>query len=167
MTLGELFDHISRNPEVILCYSIAIPFTALLAGVLGKDEGDLSPWKHLYSSLIYLVCIPGIFAVTLNIYLFLFERISIMDANLYTQILPIILMIVTLWIISRNVSFDKIPGFSKISALMTIVIAILSIMWILEKTHIIAFTYMPFHYVLILFLILFVLIRYGIKKIWA
>jgi hypothetical protein len=127
--------------------------------VLGKDKGNLSPWKHLYSRLIFLVCIPGIFAVTLNIYLFLFEIMRIMDANLYTQILPIILMIVTLWIINRNVSFDKIPGFSKISALMTIVIAILSIMWILEKTLIIAFTCMPFHYVIILFLILFVLIR--------
>ena len=167
MTLGEFFDLISEHPEIILCYSIALPLTAFLAGVLGKGEGDLSPWKYLYSSIIYLVCIPGIFAVTLNVYLFLFERMSIMDANIYTQILPILLMLFTLWIISRNISFELIPGFNKISGLMTILAAILSIMWILEKTRILVFTYMPFHYVLILFLILFLLITYGLKKMWA
>jgi hypothetical protein len=167
MTLGEFFDAVSNNPVIILFYFIAIPLTAVLAGLLGKGEGHLSPWKYLYSTLVYLVSIPGIFAITLNIYLFLFEKRSIMDANIYTQILPVLVMILTLWIIRRNLSFDEIPGFDKLSGLMTVIVAILTLMWILEKTHIIAFTFMPFHYVLIMLAVLFVLVRIGVKRMMA
>mgnify|MGYP001288399802 CR=1 FL=1 len=167
MTLGEFFEIIGRSPNLILFYFLALPLTAFLAGVLGKNEGHLSPWKYLYSSVIFLVCVPGIFAITLNIYLFLFERRSIMDANLYTQVLPIILMLITLWIVSRNVKFEEIPGFNRISGLVIVIVAVLLIMWIMEKTHIIAITFMPFYYVFIIFIALFLAIRYGLKRMWA
>ena len=164
MTLGECFEMIGNNPTIVLFYFLALPLTAFLAGVLGKDEGHLSPWKYLYSTVMYLASVPGIFAVTLNVYLFLFERRSIMDANIYTQVLPIILMLITFWIVSKNVSFDDIPGFHKISGLVMVIVAVLLIMWILEKTHIIAITFMPFQYVILIFLALFLAIRYGMKK---
>ena len=167
MTLGEFFEMIGRNPNLVLFYFIALPLTAFLAGVLGKEEGHLSPWKYLYSTIIFLVCVPGIFAITLNIYMFLFERRSIMDANLYTQVLPVFLMLFTLWIISRNVKFEEIPGFNKISGLVMIIAAVLLVMWIMEKTHIIAITFMPFYYVFIIFGVLFLAIRFGMKKMWA
>jgi hypothetical protein len=167
MTLGEFFEMIGRNPNLVLFYFIALPLTAFLAGVLGKDEGNLSPWKYLYSTIIFLVCVPGIFAITLNIYMFLFERRSIMDSNLYTQVLPVFLMLFTLWIISRNVKFEEIPGFNKISGLVMIIAAVLLVMWILEKTHIIAITFMPFYYVFIIFGVLFLAIRFGMKKMWV
>lgn len=167
MTLADFFDLIGKNPTIILFYFLALPLTALLAGLLGKGEGHLSPWKYLYSTVVFLVSVPGIFAVTLNVYLFLFERRSIMDSNIYTQILPVILMLITLWIVSKNVKFDQIPGFNKLSGLVSVIIAVLIIMWVLEKTHIIAITFMPFIYVIGIFLILFVVIRFGLKKMWA
>ena len=167
MTLGEFFEMIGRNPNLVLFYFIALPLTAFLAGVLGKEEGHLSPWKYLYSTIIFLVCVPGLFAITLNIYMFLFERRSIMDSNLYTQVLPVFLMLFTLWIISRNVKFEEIPGFNKISGLVMIIAAVLLVMWIMEKTHIIAITFMPFYYVFIIFGVLFLAIRFGMKKMWA
>ena len=70
MTLQEFFRLLGENPSYVLMYFGLIPITALLAGILGKGEGEISPWKYLYSTLIYLVCVPGIFALTLNIYLF-------------------------------------------------------------------------------------------------
>ena len=82
MTLGEFFDWTAEHPSFLIVFFIAIPVIALLAGLFSKGEGHLSPWKYLYSTLIYLVSIPGIFAVTLSVYLFLFERRSIMDTNL-------------------------------------------------------------------------------------
>ena len=167
MTLGEFFEMIGRNPNLVLFYFIALPLTAFLAGVLGKEEGHLSPWKYLYSTIIFLVCVPGIFAITLNIYMFLFERRSIMDANLYTQVLPVFFMLFTLWIISRNVKFEEIPGFNKISGLVMIIAAVLLVMWIMEKTHIIAITFMPFYYVFIIFGVLFLAIRFCMKKMLA
>ena len=73
MTLQELFDVLGANPEIILFFFAALPLTAFLASVFGRGEGHLSPWKYLYCILTYLSAIPGIFAILLNIYLFLFE----------------------------------------------------------------------------------------------
>jgi drug/metabolite transporter (DMT)-like permease len=103
MTLQQLFQRIGENPNFILFYFLIIPIAAVIAGVLGKGEGHLSPWKYLYASLIFLVSIPGIFAVVLNAYLFLFQRGDIMQTDIYIQVLPIIVMVVTIFFIRRNV----------------------------------------------------------------
>ena len=165
MTLQEFFDVCSNHPEFIGFFFIALPLTAFLAGIFGKGEGHLSPWKYLYSFLVYCATIPGIFAIIFNIYLFLFERQSIMQSNIYTQILPILIMIFTLWLIKRNVPFEYVPGFNKLSGLIMVVFTILTFMWLLDRTHILAVTFLPFHYVILLLIFLFIVARLGLKKL--
>ena len=167
MTLQDFFELCSRRPEYVGFYVVSILLTAFLAGVLGKGEGHLSPWKYLYSFLIYFATIPGIFAIILNIYLFLFERQSIFQMNLYTQLLPILVMILTLWIIRKNVPFDLVPGFDKISGLVSITFGILGVMWLLDRMHIVAISFLPFHFVILLVILLFVLVRIGLKRIMS
>jgi hypothetical protein len=167
MTLGDFLALISANPSVILFYYIALPLTAFLASVFGKGEGDISPWKYLYAVLVYLACIPGIFAISLCVYQFLFERQSIMDTNIYTEILPIACMILTLWLVRRNVDFKDIPGFGKLSGLMLILGALIALMWVMEKTHILVISIIPFHYFIVGFIVLLVIIRFGWKKLSA
>ena len=167
MTLTEFFEVLSNQPSLVLGYFLLIPFTAFLAGIMGKGEGHLSPWKYLYATLVYLVSVPGIFAITLNIYLFLFERRSIMDTDVYTQVLPIFSMIATLLIIRNNVAYERIPGFGKLSGLMMMIFAVLTLMWGLDRTriYIIAFTSMPFYYVIAIFIVLLIAFRIGMKKL--
>ena len=164
MTLQELFELCGNRPWIILAYFLFIPFTALLASILGKNEGHLSPWKYLYSALVYMVSIPGLFAVILNIYLFLFERRPIMETDIYSQILPILSMVGTLLLIKANVDLDEVPGFDRLTAFLMIVSIIMVIMWILDKTHLIAFTFIPFYYVLLILLALIIVIRVAWKK---
>ncbi len=164
MTLGEFLNALSNNPTIICFLFVAVPLTALLASIFGKNEGAKSPWKELYTILVYLTSIPGIFAIILNVYLFLFERQPIMETNIFTQILPILSMAITLWLVNRNVSFEDIPGFDKLGGLIMILSAIIIFMWILEKTHIFAITIVPFYYFIILFIVLLILIRFGWKK---
>ena len=133
----------------------------MIAGVLGKGEGHISPWKYLYSALIYMVSVPGIFAVTLSAYLFFFERRSILDTDVYTQILPLLSMFATFMIIRQNVTLERIPGFGKMSGLLMMIGVTLITMWILDKTRIFAFTYIPFQYVILMFIGLFLMFRYG------
>ena len=160
MTLGQFFTTISNQPYIVMFYFFAMPFTAFLAGVLGKGEGEYSPWKYLYTVLVYLVCIPGIFAVTFNVYLFLFERQPIAEMNLFTQVLPVVCMLLTLWLIKNNVSLGAIPGFDKLGNLVFVITVLISMMWILEKTHIIVFTYMPFYQFILMFVLFLVLVRW-------
>ena len=161
MTLKDFFDLMGDNPFYILSYFLLIPITALIAGVMGKGEGHISPWKFLYSTLIYMVCIPGIFAITLNAYKFLFERGSILALDIYTQILPIISMIITLLLIRKNVRLDRIPGFGNLAGLVTMVLVMFIIMWFLEHTRIIVFSYMKIEYFFAMLLVLLLVFRYG------
>lgn len=164
MTLQEFFDLLSDNPSYILFFFFLMPFCAFLAGMLGKGEGHLSPWKYLYSAILYLACIPGIFAVTLSIYYFLFERIPILQTNVYTQILPIISMLLTIFIVKKNVPLDEVPGFDKLSGLIIIIAAALCIMWFVDRTRIWVVSFLPFQYVFLIFIGLLVIIRYGWAK---
>jgi len=167
MTLQDFFDFISEHPAIILFYFIALPLTAFLACIFGRKEGHLSPWKFLYSFLIYGACIPGIFSISLNVYLFLFERQSVLDANLYTQILPIVVMGFTLWFISKNVDLDEIPGFDKLGGLMIMIACILALMWMLDRTRIFAITILPFWTVILIIIGLLIVARLGFKSFFA
>jgi hypothetical protein len=167
MTLGQFFDTISQQPSVVLFYFFALPFTAFLSTIFGKGEGHLTPWRYLYSGLIYFACVPGIFALTLNAYLFLFERQSIMDTNVYTQILPILCMLVTLWLIRKNVNLNDVPGFDKLGSLVLIITVLISLMWVLEKTNIYVFTYLPFYQFILFFVGFLILIRFAWRKMVA
>ncbi len=165
MTLEELFQQIAENPAYIIFYFIIIPFAAFLAGLLGKGEGHMSPWKYLYSALIFLVSVPGIFSVTLSVYFFLFEKRPIMQTDVFTQIIPVLSMVFTLLAIRKNVNLDYIPGFDKMSGLITMITASLAIMWFIDRTRIWVVSYVRFEVVIGFFIVLLILIRFGWKRI--
>ncbi len=165
MTLGEFFQWTALHPVFLVVYFVGVPLIALLAGVFSGGEGHLSPWKYLYSTLIYLVSLPGIFAVTLSIYFFLFERRSILDMNLFTQVLPVLSMAATVMIIRKQVNLDLIPGFDKISGLILIIATMMCLMWIIDKTQIYSITYMPFYAVILILLAGFFVVRMGLRRL--
>ncbi|HQU59597.1 MAG: hypothetical protein KDD02_05415 [Phaeodactylibacter sp.] len=164
MTLKELFEQLAEHPAYLLFYFAIIPVMAFLAGILAKGEGHMSPWKYLYSTLIYFICVPGIFAITVSVYQFLFQRGSIMDADVFAQVLPVVSMVITLLIIRRNVNLDYIPGFDKLGGLVTVITATFIIMWFIDRTRIIVFSYLPFYQVILIFIALLLVVRYGWSK---
>ncbi len=168
MTLQEFFDSISANPIWVLSFFIIIPFVSFIINRLSGNNALSSPWAEVYSTLIYSVAVPALLAVALNIYQFLFERQSILLMNVITQILPIVSFIATLAIIRRNVSLDQVPGFGKISNLILMIFGGFAIMWVLDRTRIffIAFSYMPIHYVFLIFIGILVAIRFGWKRLF-
>lgn len=165
MTLAEFFTWTGAHPGLVLGYFIAIPLIALIAFVFSRGEGHLSPWRYLFAILIYLVAIPGIFAVTLSIYLFLFERRSIMETNLFTQVLPVLSMLGTFLLVRRQVSLRHIPGMDRLSSLSGMLMLLMILMWIIDKTHIIAITRLPFLVVVLVLVAGFLLIRFGWKRL--
>jgi hypothetical protein len=167
MTLREFFDFLGTHPFVVLAYFLVIPATAMWTGWISRDAGGQTPWKQLYSALIYLVCVPGVLAAALGVYFFLFERGSIMDLNVLLQILPIVSMILTLLIIRRNVAFEQIPGFEKISSLIMMICAVFALMYLVDRTHIIAWVNVPVQYFLFIVVGLLLLFRFGMKRLVA
>lgn len=164
MTLQDLFAYVAQHPNYVVFYFAALPLVALLVGLIDQDRGHNLPWNYLYSLLIYLVSVPGLFALTLNIYQFLFEQTSVMRLDLILQVLPIVSMVLTLLIIRRNVDLDFIPGFDKLSGLLMIITAVLGLMWLADRTHIIAFLRLRWEVVLLIFAAMLLLIRYGFQR---
>jgi hypothetical protein len=165
MTLRELFDYLDTNPLSVAAYFLLLLITAILAGFLGKGEGHLSPWKYLYSTIIYMVCVPGIFAASLAVYLFLFEQGgSIFNVNLLTQVLPVAAMLVTLGVIQRNVEFGYIPGFGRLTDLMMTIFTIFLLMYLLNRLHLVAWVYVPVQWLLLIVVGLLLLVRFGLKR---
>jgi hypothetical protein len=76
-------------------------------------------------------------------------------------------MVFTLLIIQQSVDFQYVPGFNKLSGLMTMIAATLGIMWFIDRTHIYAITYLRFEVVLLIFAVLLLLIRFGWSTIFA
>ncbi|MBK9338254.1 MAG: hypothetical protein IPM98_17560 [Lewinellaceae bacterium] len=165
MTLRDFFDYLGEHPLVLVGYFLLIPLTALLAGWISRGEGHQSPWKYLYAFLVYAVCIPGIFSVALSVYLFLFEHHgSILNANLLTQVMPVISMILTLSLIRRAVPFERVPGFGKLSSLMMTIGAVFMLMYLLDRTHLVAFVRVPVQYLLLIVVGMLLVLRYGFRQ---
>ncbi len=165
MTVKELFDFIGNNPNYILIYFIGIPILAGITGMLGDDKCNRSPWKEFFMIIIFAVMIPGLFALFFNLYMFLFENNSILNYDIFIQILPVISMIATILIIRKYVSFNEIPGFDKISGLIIVISGLIFFLWVVDRFRIIAFTYMPIQYFLIIFILLIIAINWGLKKL--
>lgn len=161
MTLRDYFNYALTNPHWFVFFFLIIPIIAVLVGWISKNEKDKTFWNYLFSVLIYLVCVPGIFSITLDIYLFLFERQSIFEMNLVLQLLPILSMVFTLQIIKYYVSLDDIPGFKRISGLVMIIFFTICIMWFVDRTQIYAIAFLSLYQVVLVFIVLFLLVKYG------
>lgn len=168
MTLQELFNYLGDNPLVMIAYFVGVPLTALLANVMSKDEGHEPPWSYFYSVLVFMVSVPGIFVTALAIYLFLFERgTSIFNLNMVTQVLPFASMLATLSIVRRNVPFEYIPGFGKLSSLVMLIVLTFGVMFFLNKLNIVmvAWINLPLPYLIGAFVGIFLLMRFALKSL--
>ena len=167
MTLRDIFQRISGNPGLLVLLLLLVLATTFLANLWsGQTAEEIWKWRYAYAVLVYLACIPGMFAVTLNIYLFLFERQSIWDMNLVIQLLPVLSMIGTLMLIRKKIPFSYVPGFGKLSGFLTLIFAVMGILWFIDRTHIYAITYIPFAYLAIGFVVLLLVIRFAWQRIF-
>jgi hypothetical protein len=166
MTLAQFFTYISENPWPMVVFFIFMPFAAWLIGQTADGSREVKFWSYVYAVLVYAVCIPGIFAVTLNAYLFLFERQSVWQANVILQFLPIISMGLTLMLIKSKIPFALIPGFGKISGFLTLIFLLIGMMWFVDRIHLVAFTYVPFSVILVGFVLTLLAIRFAWSKLF-
>ena len=160
MTLRDFILYLSDHPMPLMAFFIGIPLMALWVGWVDADKGHESPWRYIYAVLVFTVCIPGIFSLALSAFQFLFQyNRSILDANLLTQVVPVVSMFLTLSIVKRNIPFEYVPGLGKISSLMTLIAVSFVLMYLLDRTRIVAFVNIPVQYLLIIVLVLVLVLR--------
>jgi hypothetical protein len=137
MTARELMEAAGQHSIYLIIYFAALPALALVLGYIhGPNKGSLSPWKYIYSFLVFGACIPGILAAVITGYILFLTRENLLDFNLLVYVLPIIVMLVTLVLISRNVSFEEVPGFHRLSGLIATMAVTFALVMLIEKTRI-------------------------------
>ncbi|MDQ7782573.1 MAG: hypothetical protein RDU20_06830, partial [Desulfomonilaceae bacterium] len=162
MTVRELLVLASYYPWHLTTYFVVVPVVSgLLVIAHGPGRGDAAPWKYLYSALIHMTCIPGILAAIVTGYSLFFTRENLLDANVLVYILPIASMAVTLIIIRRNVSFDDIPGFDRISGLMILLAVTFVLVLGIQRTRIWLFFGSSILTLIALTAVLFALLKWG------
>jgi hypothetical protein len=137
MTVRELTQWAGGHSLVLLALFGAWPALAwLLRWVHGTGRGAASPWKYVYSALVYLACVPGLFSSVLTAYSLFFRNENLLEVNLLVYLLPLISMIVTLVFVHKNVGFDAVPGFDRLSSLMILIACSFGLALAIHKTRI-------------------------------
>ena len=166
MTLQDIFNQIGQNPSVVIAFFVGLPLLAFVSLLFSKDESYEKPWPHYYSGIIYMACIPGIFAITLTVYAFLFEGKSLLNVNFFVYFLPIISMIVTLLILRSRLDLDRIPGFDKLSGLLFIIATAFITLLLIQKTRIWVMFHGSVWFLVGVFVVLFLIFRVGWVKLF-
>lgn len=167
MTLAEFFEWISSEPLWAVGYFAILPILAFAIGKMAGEDAIYTPWNYLFATIIYLVCVPGIFAVTLNIYLFLFAKQNIMDSDLIIQWLPILGMAITIPVVRSQVNLDFVPGFGRLSGLIIMILIVLTIMWVLDRTRLWFISVLPVSYVLVIFAVLMIGLYWASGRVFG
>jgi len=162
MTLKDIIGITGNNPLILLLIFIIIPGTAFVLPMIHRRTiMAMSPWRYVYTILIYLVAFPGILSFVLVGYALFFTKSNLMNVNILVYFLPIISMIVTLIVMKKNVSFDDIPGFDRIYGLMTMFAMTFVFILIIEKTRIWLFFGGSIFFLIAIVVFLFSLLKWG------
>ena len=137
MTTSELIHLVDQHPLLLLTAFVAPPVAAWVVGRLHvRGQGGVAPWKYVYSALVYLACVPGLFASVLTAYALFMTHENLLQVSLLIYFLPIVSMIVTLVFIRKSVPFDDVPGFDRLSGLMVMVGCSFAVALAIQKTNI-------------------------------
>jgi hypothetical protein len=137
MTTRELIQLTDRHPLALAAAFVIPPVAAWVIGrVHERGRGGASPWKYLYSALVYFACVPGMFAGVLTAHALFISHENLLDVNPLVYFLPIVSMVVTLVLVRKNVTFDEVPGFDRLSGLMIMVGCSFAAALAIQKTNI-------------------------------
>ena len=162
MTLRDLNQTAGQHSVPVFATLVAIPAVSFLVGISHRSgEGRNPPWKFSYAVLVYLACIPGIFAAVLTAYTMFFSKENLLDANPLIYFLPIATMIATLVVIRKRVSFDDVPGFDRLSGLMILMACSFAIALAIHKTRIFIGFFASMQMLFALAACVFVLLKLG------
>jgi len=167
MTIQALIADLERIPPIYLLIAFLSPplITWLFSLTHGQNAAMRSPLKYLYSGLVYLVCVPGILAGVLVAYSVFFIRQNLLTVNIFVYFLPILAMIATLIIIGRKVSWHRLPGVDRLSALITILVITFGATLAIQKTRIWIFFGGSVKLLILIAIICFVLLKLSTRKL--
>ena len=167
MTIEQLLAAIGAHPWLVLGYLALPPLASWLLGMVKYPRsGTKHLWDYVYSVLIYLATIPGVFSATLLGYSLFFIRQNLLNVNLLLYVGPVISMITTLVLCQRKVAMSRLPGFDRLSGLVLILALTFVVLLVLYKTRIIVGFFGSLESLIVLGIVMFLAFEYAAKKLF-
>ncbi len=166
-TFNELVRLGERYWPWLLIYFCVPPLLALLLWPVTREIWRAKPpLSYLYSLLVYLVAIPGVFSLILLGYSVFFLHQNLLEVNALFYFLPGLSMLMTLIIIGRSVSFGDLPAVDHIIGLITVLgITFLAVLFI-YKTRIFIGFFGSIETLILLAVGVFILLKWGLNKLF-
>ena len=168
LTLQEMLNQLQYvNIYILLAFFILPPLLAVIIGKIhGPMGGNLSPWKFIYSFIVYWVCIPGMLACVLTAYLVFFVRQNLLLTNVFSTVVPIVAMIITLMLVGKNADWDRLPGVDRLYSLMIFLFISFAMALAVQKTRIWIFFGGSIKSLIIIVIVCFIVLKWSMWKIF-
>lgn len=166
MTISQIIDAISGYGVFIIIIFVIIPLAAFAYGkAVGKEKAVQSPHKYIYSFLIYLSSVPGMFSLVLCAYALFILKANLLEVNIVVYFVPIISMIATIILIRKNVDLNYVPGFDRLYGLFIVLGATFTIALMILQTRIFLFFGSSIMTLVIFVVILYLALQWGMDKL--
>lgn len=163
MTLQELLLWTDSHPGFAIAWFLTLPLLALLMGRFHTRTGLAnSPLRWCYATVLFGVCVPGILASVA-----LADTIyhgGLLATGLFSELLPILSMSVTLGLINHQTDPDQIPGFQRLTGFIILLLLTTISVWLLKQTRIWIFITGGIWTLLISLCILFLLLKWAFNR---
>ena len=163
MTLQDLINWFSiHQTDVLIYFGVFFVLSLLIVWMIRPNNFNF--FKYIISFLVYGVTLPGILSAILIAYSFFILKRSLLNVSFVTYFLPIISMTATLLILNSKVKMKDVPGFNRLSSLMVIISITFFLVFVLQKMHFGVFFIGGFSQLIILFIVLFVVLKLAWKR---
>jgi hypothetical protein len=164
VTIQEFLVFAGRYPWALLGVFVSVPVATWVVGRLHRcGQGGTTPWKYLYATLVYISCVPGLFAAVVTAYSLFFTSANLLEVNALVYLLPIVSMVVTLVLLGQNVDFAEVPGFHRLSGLMTLIGVSFAVALAISKTRVWLFFGGSIFLLFAIAAVAFVFMKWGIR----
>ena len=109
---------------------------------------------------------PGLFAAVVTAYTLFFTSANLLEVNALVYLLPVVSMVVTLILLGKNVDLDAVPGFHRLSGLMTLIGVSFAIALAVSKTRVWLFFGGSIFLLFAIAAVAFVFMRWGARALF-
>jgi len=167
MTIQDLIDQLGHYSVFIALYFVIPPMLVWSLGFVAYDrEGRIMFFDYAYSVLIYLVSIPGVISAVLIGYSLFLVRQNLLDVNFLIYFVPVISMGLSFFFIGRRVSFDRLPGFGRLSGLMMMIGLSFLVVLALFKLRLIIGFFASMESLVVIGIAVFIMFKYASTKLF-
>ncbi len=140
MTINELITELEnyQNSYIILLGSMPI-LAIVYSFFLSNREPTVKPHNYVYSAIIHAVSFPGVCGIVLTCYTLFILSGNLLDVNFIVYFFPIIILIITVYIVNRIVKISDLPGIRRLTGLLIVLAVTFVLTMLMLKTRIFLF----------------------------